>query len=826
MTEPMETLAQAVGAQGIGNSARNATYHVADDQLAEGSTLGGPKVNAVIKASGAIEKIYSSDIGESVFGTVILRHFDPNTGMHLEHANVGLFGMHAEHQVHWYRLTNNVRAREVIFVTSTKAPGDAQVDVPAVYLWVELTNDGSQAAEVETYTFTVLRGTTSPDVQASYDVKLKAILAWNQSQPDHVRIFGCSEEPESYETTLDFAKAVSDTSPGPLSNTAHDFSDPLAVFRLVHKMAPGESKNFHFRFSFGPDRQRAIKNFRSSGDAVKAFADTKKYYGEMLGRSVVMTPDPFVNRGVLWAKANMLRVETKSPTGWAFTNDPTRSNNSVARDTAWFGFGADYLTPEFVRDSLLAYVHLQEANGMIVEYYDIRNNQTADYGLNINDDTPLIILALWHHYSMTGDREFLDKVYPCACKAANYILSQRNKEGLVWSTATGVSDWGIVGWRNVIPNYRLSGATTELNSESYAALLTMSQMARELEKHDQSATFAVEAEKLKDAINFYLRDQENGLYYLNIDVEGHTRSNITSDLVFPVIFGVADDRTSAHIVGRLSSADFWTPAGIHTTPRDAPEYTPAGDWGLRGGIWVGVSFWYAFAAAKYSPEFMAFALSSTFRNYSTDPRRTNTVPGEFSEWLNGETLVNMGMMLSPWFPPRYLWAAIEGMAGFDFRSGTVTVRPNLAPEWKWLAVQNMPFRDKSLTWFAVRQPDSEPELQIYTNFLFPGVENPYVAYEQDITDSISVTGDAICAIGLQEKNNIILMIGNTDDHAVSTAVSIDCSLAGSYKLRTLNSLIGHWTEHSDLVSGHELQRGLTLALQRKGFWVLDIRQQV
>ncbi len=43
---------------------------------------------------------------------------------------------------------------------------------------------------------------------------------------------------------------------------------------------------------------------------------------------------------------------------------------------------------------------------MIVEYYDIRNEKTADYGLNINDNTPLLILAWLHHYHATGDRDF------------------------------------------------------------------------------------------------------------------------------------------------------------------------------------------------------------------------------------------------------------------------------------------------------------------------------------------------------------------------------------------------------------------------------------
>ncbi len=53
----------------------------------------------------------------------------------------------------------------------------------------------------------------------------------------------------------------------------------------------------------------------------------------------------------------------KAPTGWCFVNDPTRSNNSVGRDTAWFAFGADYLAPEFARESLLAYVERQEPAG-------------------------------------------------------------------------------------------------------------------------------------------------------------------------------------------------------------------------------------------------------------------------------------------------------------------------------------------------------------------------------------------------------------------------------------------------------------------------------
>jgi hypothetical protein len=485
--------------------------------------------------------------------------------------------------------------------------------------------------------------------------------------------------------------------------------------------------------------------------------------------------------------------------------------------------GGDYLTPRFVREALLAYVRLQEKSGMIVEYYDIRNGKTADYGLNINDNTPLLILALWHHYTATGDDDFLHEIYPSAVKAARYILSQRNEQGLVWCTATGTSDWGIIGWRNVIKNYRLSGATTEVNSECYAALQTTSRMARVLGKHDESAEFEACAQALKEAINAHLYNPENGLYYLNIDIDGRPRSDITSDLVFPVMFGVADQATAARIISRLSSRDFWTSGGMRTTPRDAPNYSPGRQpaYGLMGGVWVGVAFWYAFAAASHSPELMDYALATSFQNYARNPRQNNTVPGQFSEWLHGETLANQGMMLSPWFPPRYLWAAIEGAAGLDLGEGTARVHPRLAADWKWIGAQNVPYQGRRLTWLVVRTPD----IQMYTTYHFQDGP-PYLHYDDDMSAQVHTAGDAAAALGLRQGENLLLFAGNTDEGTITTALRVDGPVAGSYRSRIYDSLVGRWIEQDDLVPAAHLQRGITMQIEGKGFWVLDLKQEV
>ncbi len=311
---------------------------------------------------------------------------------------------------------------------------------------------------------------------------------------------------------------------------------------------------------------------------------------------------------------------------------------------------------------------------MIVEYYDIRTGKTEDYGLNINDNTPLLdpgaVAPLQHHRRPRLPRAGLSRRAQGGPLSA--LAAQRAGAGLVHrdqDARTGGSSAGATSSTTIAspapPPRSTPSATPRCD--------TVAHMARVLEQARRERRVRPSTRpSSRRRSTTHLLNPENGLYYLNIDLDGQPRSDVTSDLVFPVMFGVADDETAARIVSRLSSEDFWTEAGIRTVPRDAPTYGPTHGYGLLGGVWVGVTFWYAFAAARFNPDFMAHALATSFRNYSRDPRRNNTVPGQFSEWLHGETLVNQGMMLSPWFPPRYLWAAIEGVAGLDLSGGTPT----------------------------------------------------------------------------------------------------------------------------------------------------------
>jgi hypothetical protein len=801
----------------FGSGERISVYEIEDTELSAGSTLGAPKGAVVIKASGAIEKFYSSDLGATLLEGISIHFWDAPSGATRPKVN-GRFRIHPDRQEYSYRIDEGVRVTETVVVLNSKPRGN-RVDPLTAYLLLELYNESDETHVFESLIGALLRGSTPRDVRTSFDRTLDAVVAWNASAADHGRAIGPSRTPASFEVTGDHGKLSRPHFPGELSNAiARNVADPIALFHHRHRLPPGARRRLCIMMIGSPQGAGGARRcFRDAPSATVALRQTRSHYQEILTRAIVVTPDRNVNRGVLWAKANMLRTELYAPTGWCFVNDPTRSNNSVGRDTASFAFGADYVTPDFARESLRWYLQNAERNGKIVEYYDVRNGNACDYGLNVNDDTPLVILALNHHFVVTGDWEFLRESYPAAKRSAEYLLSQRDGRGLIWCTSTQTGTGGIVGWRNIIDDYRISGASTEINSECYAAFAAMGMMATALGKKRDKQRFEREALALREAINRHLVDPSTGLYYLHIDVDGKPRSNVTADMLFPVFLGVADHDAAARIISRLSVPAFWTEAGIRTIPRDDLEYNPTRSWGLLGGVWVGMTFFFAGAAARFNPALMASALGTSFQHYSRDPGRNNTVPGQFSEWLHGETLVNQGMMLSPWYPPRYVWSAIEGACGLGAHGSQLACHPRLPPQWKWLGARNVFVRGKRLTWFVARVP--EPAL--YANFACE-TDLTLHRYDRDVTPMLRLNED-VTEIALQRGEDIVIFIGNTSEHTVTTPLRMARLLRGRYHVRYFTSLLSEW-ERRENVDGSKLERGLAIDIDSRGFCVVELQR--
>jgi hypothetical protein len=814
---------------------RRRSLDVSGRDLGMGSSFGNSAIWVNTKSTGAVERVFSNALAQSLIGTISLRYggygslpsaqnADPSA-----HKYVALrpepssrrFEIHPAYQRLSFTLGGGLEIRETIFVPLTG--GAAGDDPPLVHIVTELTNTSAVRHQARIIGSARLRGSMQPDVQARFDGDLHAIVAYSDSQPRAVRIFGASEPALRFEVGFDFGRMYDPAHVHALRNAITGPGDVLGQLQLDISLEPGERRSTCFiGGAFAQGEKLALQRYAAASGYEAELERTIAHLEEVLRHSEVLTPDPLINQGVLWSKVNMRRVMAAYPQGIAFTNDPGNSANVVVRDCAWFVYGNDHSMPGFSRQLLDNIGSRQYEGGKLPEYFDAVTAQIDDDGLNINDDTPLYILAVNHHFRSTGDVEWLRHTYERVAAAANYIVSQIDARGLVFCSARDPrgSVWASASWRNIIERYSINGAVTEINAECVAALRAASHLADNLGRSEgDKEKFFLASRRLRDAMNAHLINPENGLYYLNIDVDGNVHTDVTGDEIFPVMFRACDEDTGFRVISRLNAPDFWTAAGLRTVSQDDPLYDPSHYWGLLGGVWPGLTWWYAFSAARYHPDFMVRALRSSFEHYAADPKRNNTVPGQFSEWFDGESLVNRGMRLSPWEPPRFLWAAIEGVCGLMVTPGAPRINPIIPSHWTWVAVRRLPYHDTALSYFAVRQGDGR--MNLYSTAPLSS-DCDVAVFDRDVTDSVHVFSDEAVVIVFAAEDRFVLLVGNTEPQTVAVPVDLERVVDSSkrYTFRMYNSERRAWGLPLDREPG--TLGALAFSIEANGFRLVEL----
>jgi len=481
------------------------------------------------------------------------------------------------------------------------------------------------------------------------------------------------------------------------------FDDKVLVAEYRYSLDAGETIEVSFLVTFSPDGSgAAVDGFLKCQDARHVLDRSIAAYDEILSRTLILTPEPVINRGLQWAKVNSVRVQHTYRIGEAFTNDPPQ-DIVVIRDLGWYVLGADYISPAFSRSLLeLAEKYAFYDGGKLTEF--IHANETVpekhDYKLNINDDTPLYVYALYHHAVTCGDRDFLCHGYPLMKRACDWILSQVN-DGLVRCFADGTNVWGICSWRNIIDGYNLTGAVTEINAECYHALRLTAAVAQQLDQGDEAAHFVRAADDLKKHINTQLISEKTGLYLLNLGNDGVRHHDVTGDLIFPVMFDIAEPEMRQRILDRLMSEEFWTPYGTRTVSPKEWNYDPDFGYQLVGGVWPNLTAWTAFCVRNDHPEKLVEGMLNTYRLSEVEwpGDFLNVVPGEFPERLHGETFISRGMTMSPWMPPTYLWLGVEGLMGVKPTLEGLEINPVIPPEWKWVAIKDLLYKNEKVSAF-------------------------------------------------------------------------------------------------------------------------------
>jgi hypothetical protein len=758
-------------------------YVLSEEQTPYGMLLGNLKSYAQSTAKGGVRGLWDADTDRIIFGThqIAYRLWDGRQTF-FPHQIRREFTFLPYAQLSEFTLENRLHVTEAFYVPH----GGAFERAVAFVIDVTLYNPGASELEVSVFPWALLVGQRfygEPEHQVYAHIEERFICSRNRETGGE-RWWGGSRAPIAVNLSLREQVLLEHMRKGALVPKIQDreFNEVtpeaaelvsrriFGAFEYRIPVAPGAREPLRLAVVYhagGIERSRPV--LETLLQDPKALHDTQHYYTERLADARIITPSPVISRGVVWAKANMLRIAKEYPQGWGATNSPP-SDILVSRDTSWFVHAYDYYWPEFSRDALELFNRFVEESGLMIEYVRGVNGFKTTYDLNINDDTPLHLIAMLHHYNATLDDAWVRERYALIVKMADYLLSQRDSYGLIFCKARGVDMYGISSWRNIIPYYTLDGAVTEINVESIFALEAAAMLCAVVDDHANWERYEQEAHNLRAAVMNQLYNSDTGAFVLNYDQDRNYQDNFTADEVFPVLFGVGTPEQGRAILERLLEADFVTPVGLRTISTADSWYFPSYGYGLLGGVWPDLTLWFVVALARHNmvDEAVTFLRETYEAMEGGSPR--NTVPGEFAEWFDGGSLSNRGMYLSPWTSAKYLWAVAETVGGLDgYRTSG---RPHLVPlrpkGWQWVAAARVHWGGRRCTYVIDLRNDV-----IYGDMAELSADEPFTCIfaGRDVSDEVTTSPVEVGGIAFEDENGAVrIFVCNLGDRARDVVV--------------------------------------------------------
>lgn len=202
-----------------------------------------------------------------------------------------------------------------------------------------------------------------------------------------------------------------------------------------------------------------------------------------------------------------------------------------------------------------------------------------------NLNHPILAWAEWESFCHTGDVERLSQVFEPLYryyKAMRYHL--RHANGLY------VTDWASM---DNSPRNKYLGCAVDTSCEMVLFSKNLLSMLGILEENglvkkewtDRREKLISDAEKLTDAINRLLWNEEKGFYF-DLKADGTQAPVKTIAAYWALIAGVADVRQAERLVGWLNDKDTFN--RIHRVPvcaADEEGYNPRGGY-WRGSVWA------------------------------------------------------------------------------------------------------------------------------------------------------------------------------------------------------------------------------------------------
>ena len=448
---------------------------------------------------------------------------------------------------------------------------------------------------------------------------------------------------------------------------------------------PGEERSFPFLFVIEHQQgyPKAIQLFDTLlADSERLLAEKTEYYHQRVFEGVRFScSDKWFTDAFYLAKANfvMLTAEPSPYLGkYLFAGIPEY--------VQFFGCDSTYSIPgmlaagyvDLARDTLLGLAkYAQDHCGRVP--HEVTTNGRIFHPGN-TQETPQFAIAVWEYFKWTGDRAFLEEVYPiCMEGILSYVPAHWDLDLDYYPDGNAMVE-------------RLGMGSEKLDSMCYfcRALFCLADMAGALHLVGEQRTHQDLANALRDALNkdWWIgngipgREEETrDLYADSLEDDHALRLDGHWTVAVPMETRLAPWDRGIQSLDRIEREWVNQWGMIHT--REKEEFV----WTLPTGVLAMAEF--AYGRPRVATQ-MLRGIAETLKHGTL---------GSYKE------LIPEGLsFFQLWSPAMFLQGAVEGLFGLDARADEdrVTVFPRLPEDWKHASVEGLKIGDREIGIFVDR----------------------------------------------------------------------------------------------------------------------------
>ena len=358
-------------------------------------------------------------------------------------------------------------------------------------------------------------------------------------------------------------------------------------------------------------------------------------------------------------------------------------------------------------------------------------------------DREIWVGAAWELYKVTGDRQWLETVYPIAKKSLEVDLRTviERETGLARGESSFI-DWREQSYpRWMEPSDIYDSKCLGTNMVFYIALSSASEMGRILGDTQTAEAFASEASQIKDAINKHLWMEDKGYYAMYLAGRNHDLLYDKSETLgqaLSIIYGVAEGERAVTLSENMPVVDYGAPVFWPFIPDQPPYHNQA--------VWPFVQSYWIHASAKAGNENgVLHGVGAVWRAVMMYATNKENYVADTGEWRG--TQINSSNML--WSLSGNLSITFRLLMGINYNAESITFRPfvpkNLKADRK---VENFKYRNATLDISVSGYGDS------IKSFKLDGVETADATVAGDLTGHHTV--EIVMSDSFRKEMNINL----------------------------------------------------------------------